>query len=271
MRYSSILDCTFTHDSRVNFIIDIVPFISDKENIKHIAPTSEESIYFAQICRCVLNVGGRISRDILMKQMPLEFLGKNVNSMNLSKKKKQLLKEATVRGNYDQCDLTLIYNVIRNYCKENIPVPTNGWGQHFGGVNVSDDIERIRILRNDVCAHITSASIKREVFEVHFQTLRDVCYRMDTMHGEFLEKSSSKSYLEQLNNEIKTSATESSELTNYILEMRMLYQQSEDINKELSAKVLHLESNVEKLICTTEDALQFQCINRRKFSFCIVV
>ena len=230
----------------------------------------EEKTYFAKMSRCVLDVCGRISRDILTQQMPLEFLRQNVNCMNIPKDQKQILKRAPSHGNYDECDVPLIYTVLRNYCTSGkLPMPTNGWGQPVAGTNVSDDIERIRMFRNDVFAHSTSASMTKNDFEDHFQILREICLRMDTIHNEFLVKSGSISYLEELK-EIKADSMESSTRETYITEIRKLYKQNEERNKELAEKVHLLENKVENIKYSTEDDLQKPRILRGKSCYPLV-
>lgn len=44
---------------------------------------------------------------------------------------------------------------------------------------VGDDIERIRIIRNNLFGHISTPAVPENEFEEHWSTISDICTRMD--------------------------------------------------------------------------------------------
>ncbi|XP_062578446.1 uncharacterized protein LOC134240371, partial [Saccostrea cucullata] len=65
---------------------------------------------------------------------------------------------------YDQFDVSLLYTLIRNLCP-NLK-PTKGWGKTPDSTDtkIGDDIERLRIFRNDMFAHVESSEVPDPVF-----------------------------------------------------------------------------------------------------------
>lgn len=66
---------------------------------------------------------------------------------------------------YSKFDITLLYRLIRNLCPS--LEPTNKWGNKpaSNDLEVGDDIERIRYLRNSIVAHSASAEISDDKFK----------------------------------------------------------------------------------------------------------
>lgn len=66
---------------------------------------------------------------------------------------------------YSTFDITLLYRLIRNLCPS--LEPTNKWGNKpaSNDLEVGDDIERIRDLRNSIVAHSASAEISDDKFK----------------------------------------------------------------------------------------------------------
>lgn len=66
---------------------------------------------------------------------------------------------------YSKFDVALLYKLIRNLCPS--LEPTNKWGQKptVNDVCIGDDIERIRVLRNEYFAHTESAEISDDDFK----------------------------------------------------------------------------------------------------------
>ena len=69
-------------------------------------------------------------------------------------------------------DFTLLYKLIRNLA---IPAPTCGWGPRPlpGHLNETDDVERIRHLRNNL-AHNSEFEICHTDFSTHWTDLSQV-------------------------------------------------------------------------------------------------
>lgn len=79
---------------------------------------------------------------------------------------------------YSKFDVTLLYTLIRNLCPS--VKPTQGWGHTPNAIhtNIGDDIERIRLYRNNIFAHYDSAKIDDKVFREIWSNLKSVIGRL---------------------------------------------------------------------------------------------
>ncbi|XP_062602960.1 uncharacterized protein LOC134264710 [Saccostrea cucullata] len=79
--------------------------------------------------------------------------------------------------NYDQFDVSLLYTLIRNLCP-NLK-PTKGWGKmpESTDTKIGDDIERLRIFRNDMFAHVESSEVPDPVFLQRWNDLKGNIHR----------------------------------------------------------------------------------------------
>lgn len=84
---------------------------------------------------------------------------------------------------YNKFDATLLYTLIRNLCPG--LKPTRGWGYEPGqcDIQVGDDIERLRLFRNNNFAHLSSAIIPDDTFEDVWKTLKYVLIRLKSHSG----------------------------------------------------------------------------------------
>ena len=66
-----------------------------------------------------------------------------------------------------------------NSATSNLSAPTRGWGKEPKPTDttLSDDIERIRLLRNGVFAHISRAKLTDDEYKQYWGQLMDVCRR----------------------------------------------------------------------------------------------
>lgn len=68
---------------------------------------------------------------------------------------------------YNKFDVTLLYTLIRNLC--HLPRPAQGWGNPKGpqatDTQTSDDIERLRLFRNNYYAHRITTKISDNEFK----------------------------------------------------------------------------------------------------------
>lgn len=80
---------------------------------------------------------------------------------------------------YDIIDISLAYKIVKYY-NTFIPQPSRGWGQepYSKQISISDDVERIRILRNRF-VHLANTNISVESFNDFFKTCIEVGKRVD--------------------------------------------------------------------------------------------
>ncbi|XP_061187275.1 uncharacterized protein LOC133195453 [Saccostrea echinata] len=155
---------------------------------------------FAKLGMATNDVLNKAYRDILESEIPPSDIENKVNSLSNKKRmnlklnpdQEDLLKKAKNSG-YVEFDISLTYKMIRNICST-IPKPAKGkWGEEpaAGEVTVGDDVERIRLIRNRLAAHVSSASTLQAEFDDTWSMMSDICQRLETFTG--------KKYLDDLN------------------------------------------------------------------------
>ena len=132
---------------------------------------------------------------------------------------------------YNDFDITLLYKLLRNVCP-NIPSPTQQWGDPEmplqNQVTVGDDIERIRLIRNNVLGHISEAAIPETEFQEYWSTISDISTRMQTLLN--------KDYVRRLKK--AEECTIDSETENkYMDKIKQLAKEDEDM-REILRKIL---------------------------------
>lgn len=79
---------------------------------------------------------------------------------------------------YSKFDVTLLYTLIRNLCPS--LKPTKGWGKApgYADIKLGDDIERLRLFRNNYYAHADSTAISDAVFKDIWKNLKSAVNRI---------------------------------------------------------------------------------------------
>lgn len=79
---------------------------------------------------------------------------------------------------YNKFDVCLLYTLIRNLCF--LPCPSQGWGNEPKATDtqLTDDIERLRLFRNNYYGHIDSAKISDVLFDDIWINLKRVFKRI---------------------------------------------------------------------------------------------
>nr|XP_034331652.1 uncharacterized protein LOC117690918 isoform X2 [Crassostrea gigas] len=90
---------------------------------------------------------------------------------------------------YNKFDVTLLYTLIRNLCSKSLPCPAQGWGKEpkANDTQISDDIERLRLFRNNFSAHAESAVISDAVFKGVWKNLKFVFRRIQSKTGSSVD------------------------------------------------------------------------------------
>ena len=144
---------------------------------------------FCRFAQGIVGTSSVILRDVLESYVPHTDLLNVFNSrpvpIKLDAHQKILVMNAATDG-YKDFDITLLYTLLRNLCcnlrnpaSPDLPAPTQGWGKDPlpTDITLSDDIERIRILRNGVFAHLSQAKLSKTEYLHHWGQLKDVCIR----------------------------------------------------------------------------------------------
>ena len=150
-----------------------------------------------------------------------------------------ILGNASVRGDYSECDITLVYSLLRNLTPASTSVrPTAGWGKQVSvrDTALGDDIERIRELRNTTYGHIASTSLSDNVYNDNMQLLNDICSRMDTVHAGSLASSSPRpqTYCQTLG-DIQTCCMDPDMEAKYLEKIRRMKQTDQDTRNLIKA------------------------------------
>ncbi|XP_062585885.1 uncharacterized protein LOC134247559 [Saccostrea cucullata] len=150
-------------------------------------------------------------RDVLEMEVPPGLVYNKVKSSSIYKKirpEQELRLLGAKTDGYKEFDITLLYTLIRNICSK-IPPPTKGWGGNkmpsVAETTIGDDIERIRMIRNNMSGHISSASIPQTDFDDTWSLITDICQRLQTY--------TKKNYMSGLSNIQSQALEEEYELT----------------------------------------------------------
>ena len=151
------------------------------------AGPDEDRTRFIRLSLVIIDELTPILRDLLHNEIqPKDICIKatKLDLPNVRAGQSILLSNAKIEG-YKNFDTTLLYTLLRNACP-NIPPPTQQWGGVHemplpNEITVGDDIERIRLIRNKVLAHIPEAAIQEKEFQEYWSTISDICTRMQTL------------------------------------------------------------------------------------------
>jgi hypothetical protein len=127
-----------------------------------------------------------VLKDILQSQIKPEDLYNAISSCPDLTSGRQRLRPEQQRicyqpspfvPDYSQFDTTLLYTLIRNLCPS--LEPTLGWGRtpNHSAVQIGDDIERLRVFRNEAYAHCHSSLVSDTEFTSQWTDIENVIRR----------------------------------------------------------------------------------------------
>nr|XP_022318531.1 uncharacterized protein LOC111121518 [Crassostrea virginica] len=147
--------------------------------------STEDRTRFFRLILVIIEELTQILRDLLHNEIPPTLIFKEVDHLAKTLRKDQIavISDANTRG-YQDFDITLLYTLLRNVC-QNITPPSQNWGVSTmpspSEVTVGDDIERIRLIRNNLFGHISKAAISKTEFKKHWSILSGICTRIQTI------------------------------------------------------------------------------------------
>ena len=153
-----------------------------------ISGSDEDRTRFFRLNLVIIEQLTQILRDLLLNEVSPTQIFNKVKQSNYFKKLRPeqitLISDAKIRG-YQDFDITLLYTLLRNVC-QNISPPSQNWGvfnmpSPLNEITVGDDIERIRLIRNKVCGHISEVAIQDTEFQQYWSTISDICTRMQAL------------------------------------------------------------------------------------------
>lgn len=126
-------------------------------------------------------------KDILKSHIKPEDLFQKINVCSTLRLRPEQQKICLIQPpgvpDYNKFDITLLYTLIRNLCS--LPCPARGWGNEPKALDtqLSDDIERLRLFRNNYYAHAEFASISDKVFDDVWRNLKLAINRIQSNIG----------------------------------------------------------------------------------------
>ena len=139
--------------------------------------------------RAVVDLGSEVLGDILYHRIkPAVVMSYVLRSgfyrhHPLTPDQMSSLANASMRGDYSKCDITLVYSLLRNLTPTSIVArPTEGMEKPISPDNtfLRDDVERIW----EICNEFLPGNVMSDsVYEKNIQELSDICQRMDTVHS----------------------------------------------------------------------------------------
>lgn len=181
--------------------------------------TNAKKVNFARLSRLVIDLYSRIMRDILLFYYPRsEDLQQRIRATHLEQTFRKDMKR--ILKGYDQCDVSLLYTLIRHTCHIIPPTVTSKRKMGWGGdripsqdcITLGDEIERMRIIRNKVSAHASSTEIEDSYFEKYFDISIGICRRLTGQFG-------TKDYVKELDT-IRNCRMEEDNVYDSVLENR---------------------------------------------------
>lgn len=141
---------------------------------------SKETTDFVRVVKLIFGPCTNVLCDVLKSEISPSDL---VNKYNVGGKKLSKDQETLVYGkDYSKFDVTLLYFLLRNTCT--IPQHTNRWGHNpiSKDRSVSANIERIRLIRNDV-VHMSSIDFSITDFNKKCQDIYDIVQELEKSLG----------------------------------------------------------------------------------------
>ncbi|XP_062595325.1 uncharacterized protein LOC134256657, partial [Saccostrea cucullata] len=185
-------------------------------------------------------------RDVLELEVPPGLVYNKVKASSIYKKirpEQELCLIGAKADGYKEFDITLLYTLIRNICTK-IPRPTKGWGGNtmpsVGETTIGDDIERIRMIRNTMFGHISSASTSKADFDDTWSVIADICQR--------LQSYTKKDYMSGLSN-LQSQALEEEYEATVIEKLR----EDHKNNQSLMVKLSSVEQDLQELKTKSEN------------------
>ncbi|XP_062585914.1 uncharacterized protein LOC134247597 [Saccostrea cucullata] len=199
---------------------------------------------FAKLGMAINEELTKACRDVLEIQVPPGLVYSKVKASSIYKKirpeQELRLIGAKIDG-YKEFDITLLYTLIRNTCTK-IPRPTKGWGGNtmpsVGETTIGDDIERIRLIRNNMFGHISSASATDLEFHGTWLIITEICQR--------LQSYTKKDYLSGLS-DIQSQALEEENIKYVLKRLKEQYENNQCLMEMVSSAEEHVLEKMSSL------------------------
>ena len=149
----------------------------------------QETENYYRGCSIILDLCTAALREVLEYLHPAITCPPSIppsKKVTLAKEQKRIVANISTTGSYDECDISLLYILFRNIAPK-LFKPTNGWGItpiRPTAVSSADDVERIRLLRNNIYGHVSAARMDTPSYNKMVAEVNHVMQRLDAgYHG----------------------------------------------------------------------------------------
>lgn len=152
--------------------------------------STDEKANFQRLTRLLISGGTRLLREIFDKYCPPSALPGKLRDPSI---KRELMSKLTkperdilypssgVNGKSTDCDVTLLFRLLRKQNICSLSPPPGGWDKQpaSGDHSLTADLVRIKHYRNNLYAHVTETmEIKNDEFESIWAEMRDAFVRI---------------------------------------------------------------------------------------------
>lgn len=192
--------------------------------------TTPNKVNYARLSRLIIDLLAPVLRDILLFYYPCpEDVQEKIIKTHLENIFRKDMSKILDGDGYEKCDISLLYKLIRHTCQIIPPTINHKRKMTWGGnlipsrecIELSDDIERIRIIRNRVFGHAHSTDVEDGDHEKYFEISLGICQRM-------AEKFGMRDYVKELNT-IRTCRMENDEIVQLTEKVQENINRNEDL------------------------------------------
>ena len=187
---------------------------------------------FGRLSRLVVEFYPTICRDCLQKELPPSQCQRAADRIRtLRPAQLNVTRNVAVRGDYGECDMSLMY-ILLSCCCGSLPPPSVGWGKSpIMGTGIADDIELMMSIYRKVVDSLPEGAILEEYYNWCTDMTRNICIRLDTINAVYVDKSITTTYEEKFNALQKQSMTQA-KYKSYAKQIKEFQQKEDEITNE---------------------------------------
>ena len=186
---------------------------------------------FIRSCGVISVLYTIIMRTILLRHLsPSDSPNVAGKIRNMSSYQRKTATDIVNLGNYDSCDINLLYIFIMH---SPCPQPTNGWGAvpDDSDTNIGDDVERMRQAKEYLVNQSISKYIEKEKYKKITEEAFALCKRMDK-ELKVNNAPNQSSYFVDLLQKIQREPLNETRRTEYTTEMDQVAEHERDMKQE---------------------------------------
>ena len=250
---------------------------------------------FSRVCQLLIDKGGNALRGVLQTEIHTSPPPSTLDSLLKANKKSlqrlrysvinttqwKLLFPASGSPDINSFDITLLTIVLRNIC--GLPSPAAGWSvmPPASDISVSAEILRIKMFRNEVYGHISSAQLDNTKFETLWREISKPLVKLGIPRQEIHEikkaplSSEEESYIQELKEWKELEDELISKLNDVEVEVGIVKKKISDVESKvdfvqekvinISDSVSHVENEIDKL--RTKNVQFYEIDKLTKFFF----